>query len=84
MNIGDMIGFEGLLSESDDPKLQIASIVSRLELFRGSLINQLRKEPTVFHADPNNSPELVEGAKAGDVAVWQDSIGVQHFKVLGL
>lgn len=84
MNIADPIGFSGLIDQTQDAKELAHSIISRLELFRGSLIDQLRKEPTVFHADPVNSPELVEGAKAGDVAVWQDDAGVQHFKILGL
>ena len=84
MNLADPIGFDGIVDPAMKPHELVQSLISRLELFRGSLIDQLRKEPTVFHADPVNSPELVEGAKAGDVAVWQDDLGVQHFKILGL
>ncbi len=84
MNVIDAVGFEGILSTKDTSEEKMGSLVSRLELFRMSLIDQLRKEPTVFFADPVNQSDLVKGAKPGDVSVWQDEAGVQHFKILGL
>ena len=75
MNIADTTTFEGAESVED--------LVSRLGVFKMSMVDQLRKEPTVFFADPVAQPQLVEGAKAGDVAVWKDSLGADHFQVLG-
>lgn len=86
MNYRAQIGFEGVADEIKDPDLRAAMnmLVSRLEAHRMDLTSQLRKEPTVFYADPDNNPGAVEGAKAGDVAVWRDDTGTDRFRVLGL
>ena len=80
MNISDTIGFLGGHGTTDQ---RLDALVSQLELYRNNLVNQLRIQPTVFHADPSKDTDVVAGAKTGDVAFWTDDAGVQHFKILG-
>jgi hypothetical protein len=82
MNIADTIGFDGV--QDLDSKEQVGELVSRLELFRRNLVNQLRAQPSIFFADPDTETEKVAGAKIGDLAVWQDSLGTQHYRILGV
>lgn len=85
-NLPNTITFEGLEDQKIPEEMQkfARDLVARLEIFRSSLMNSLRSEPTVFHANPDVDLESVEGAKAGDVAVWVDGAGVTQVKVLGL
>lgn len=73
MNIVSPFDFSGAADLED--------LKARLSSFQLNLINQLRKEPTVFFADPATEVEAVAGAKSGDVAVWKDGAGVDHFSV---
>jgi hypothetical protein len=66
----------------EDMRFFQEEICRRLELFTKDLISQLRREPTVFYADPDTQPDLVAGSKPGDVAVWVDATGASQFRVL--
>ena len=57
-------------------------LIGRLEQFRGEVQRQLRKEPTVFFADPVEEADKVAGAKPGDIAVWYDNTGTQQWLLL--
>jgi hypothetical protein len=81
LNIADTVGFQTVQGTPDE---KISDLVSRLELFRNDLINQLRVQPTVFFANPVAEAEKVVGAKAGDIAVWVDDTGTQQYRILGV
>ena len=84
MNIADQIGFEGVLDMemSDNLRPIIRALVERLEAYRVRQTSQLRKEPTVFYANPDVDTEAISGFKAGDLAIWVDSTGTSQFRVL--
>jgi len=61
------------MSESD--KLFLMEILSRINMLVQDLILQLKAQPTIFTCDPHTNLEKVEGAKAGDIAVYKNAQG---------
>lgn len=61
------------LSESD--KQFLVEILNRFNLLVQDLILQLKAQPTIFTVNPSTHPEKVEGAKAGDIAVYKNAQG---------
>jgi len=84
MNIADQIGFESILDIEMPENIRPAfeALVSLLEAYRSRQTFQLRKEPTVFFADPDVNTEAIAGYKDGDLAIWTDSTGASQFRVL--
>lgn len=85
MIITNQIGMEGLLDRKKISKELLplfTGIVSRFEAFRLSLMNQLKAQVTVFHANPDTEPEKIAGFKDGDLAIWVDTGGTSRFRVL--
>lgn len=82
MNISNEIGFDGVLDSDVSAEQKIELLVRTLETYKLNLANQLRSQPTIFNADPDNDPNAVSGSKTGDVAFWTDSAGVDHYRIL--
>jgi len=61
------------LSESD--KMFLTEMLGRFNMVIQDLIYQLKSQPTIFTCNPATNPDKVEGAKAGDIAVYKNDQG---------
>lgn len=61
------------MKESD--KQLVSQLLARIDMFIQDLIQQLKSQPTIFTVNPATNPEAVEGAKAGDIAVFTNEYG---------
>lgn len=84
MNVADQVVFGDILEMKGTAEEKLAELVSRLDSYRVNLVTQLRGEPTLFYADPDNEPEKVSGSKPGDLAIWVDDTGTQKYRILGV
>jgi hypothetical protein len=49
--------------------------IERVDMFIQDLVSQLKAQPQIFTVNPDLYPEAVEGAKAGDIAVFENQYG---------
>lgn len=81
MQISDRIRILDLQSSvsksdmSDSDKEFLTNLLSRINMLVQDLIMQLKSQPTIFTCNPYENPTLVEGAKAGDIAVYKNAQG---------
>ncbi|MFA5936547.1 MAG: hypothetical protein WC822_01570 [Candidatus Paceibacterota bacterium] len=76
-----MRGAIDALKVDDALKHVLHELMSRVDKTLQDLIFQLKKEPTIFTVDPATHTEDVEGAKAGDIAIFVTAEGVVDIKV---
>lgn len=92
MNVNSSIRVSDLIQSIDrsninvETKKAMVELLSRIDRMMQELIFQLKKEPTIFIVDPIGSDGLtvedVEGAKPGDLAVYQDVNGATEIEIL--
>lgn len=81
MQISDRIRVSDLrsaISSSNmaaEHQLILLTMVGRIDMFIQDLISQLKSQPTIFTVDPGKYPEAVQGAKTGDIAVFENQYG---------
>jgi len=78
MNVSDLVRVSDLVPmvlSSNMPQREksiLALMLGRVDKLAVDLIVQLKAEPTIFTVDPDTETEDVEGAKAGDIAIYDD------------
>jgi len=91
VNVADLVGFDGILNQVNSLPEMVSKrdlvpifqeLISRMELFKRGVISQLAATPTIFYANPTLEPDLVAGAKLGDVAFFRVG-GVDQYQILG-
>jgi hypothetical protein len=50
-------------------------LLGRVDMFIQDLILQLKNQPTIYTVNPATDPDAVEGAKTGDIAVFENQYG---------
>lgn len=81
MQISDRIRVSDLKSAISNSNMEkdhrdvLLTMVGRIDMFIQDLIQQLKSQPTIFTVNPSTNPEAVEGAKSGDIAVFENQYG---------
>ena len=80
MDVSSTILFSDMKERKDIPEEMrpvIEELTRRLDMFVGEILSDLKNSPTIFTVDPSsdNNAGIVEGAKAGDIAVFTDDVG---------
>ena len=50
-------------------------ILGRVDMFIQDLVQQLKKQPTIYTVNPATNAAAVQGAKPGDIAVYKNQYG---------
>ncbi|MEM4720687.1 MAG: hypothetical protein QXT73_01320 [Candidatus Methanomethylicaceae archaeon] len=69
---GELRAFAEQASSLEDVKRLLIALTDRVDLMYQDLCIQLKGQPTIYTVDPEDpaNAEKVEGAKAGDIAVY--------------
>ena len=85
MEISDHIRLAGITPVIADSKVDeetkrvLLEIVSRFDLKFQDLVMQMKNQPTIFRI----SPDQIEGAKEGDVAIFTNAQGAVDIQLFG-
>jgi hypothetical protein len=50
-------------------------VIQRVNLFAQDIVLQLNARPLIFNVDPRKYPAIVQGARPGDISVFQNDSG---------